>query len=44
MHWRMVRYSDHKDLGYKRCPRILLDNGQLGPKWNAFLRKVQSRL
>ncbi|MGZ4984669.1 MAG: peptidoglycan recognition protein family protein [Chthoniobacterales bacterium] len=42
MHWRMIRYSDHRDLGYKRCPRILLDGGRLGPKWNAFLAKVSS--
>jgi len=42
MHWRMIRYSDHRDLGYKKCPRILLDGGQLGPKWNAFIAKVSS--
>jgi len=42
MHWRMIRYSDHRDLGYKSCPRILLDGGHLGPKWNAFIAKVSS--
>lgn len=40
MHWRMVRYSDGRDLGYKKCPGIMLDRGQLGAKWNAFLAKV----
>src|SRR5207302_9017778 len=23
MHWRMIRYSDGRDLGLKKCPRIL---------------------
>ncbi len=41
MHWRMIRHSDHKDLGYKKCPEILLDRGQLGARWSAFLRKVE---
>lgn len=40
MHWRMVRHDDHRDLGHKKCPHFLLDRGQLGPKWNAFLAKV----
>jgi len=40
MHWRMIRYSDGRDLGYKQCPAILLDHGKLGTKWNAFLAKV----
>lgn len=40
MHWRMIRYSDGRDLGYKQCPRILLDHGRLGTKWNAFLARV----
>jgi len=40
MYWRMIRYSDGRDLGHKQCPRILLDHGQLGKKWNAFLEKV----
>jgi hypothetical protein len=38
----MIRYSDHRDLGFKQCPRILLDGGRLGPKWNAFIAKVSS--
>ncbi len=42
MHWRMIRYSDHRDLGHKGCPKILLDGGRLGPRWNAFLAKVSS--
>ena len=40
MYWRMIRYSDRHDLGHKQCPRILLDHGQLGKKWNAFIAKV----
>ena len=42
MHWRMIRYSDGRDLGFKKCPRILLDGGRLGPKWSAFTAKVSS--
>jgi len=42
MHWRMIRYSDGRDLGSKQCPRILLDGGRLGPKWNAFIAKVSA--
>ena len=40
MHWRMIRYSDRRDLGFKKCPRILLDGGRLGPKWSEFMAKV----
>ena len=43
-HWRMIRYSDKRDLGHKNCPHFLLDNGKPGPKWNAFLRQVKSYL
>lgn len=42
MHWRQVRYTDHRDLGFKKCPRLLLDHGGLGPKWSAFTAKVAS--
>ena len=42
MHWRMIRYDDGRDLGFKQCPRILLDGGRLGPKWSAFIAKVSS--
>ncbi len=42
MHWRMIRYSHRRDLGFKKCPRILLDGGRLGPKWSAFMAKVSS--
>ena len=42
MHWRMIRYSDDRDLGFKKCPRILLDGGRLGPKWSAFMAKISS--
>jgi N-acetylmuramoyl-L-alanine amidase len=40
MHWRMIRYRGGRDLGFKKCPRILLDGGRLGPKWRAFIAKV----
>jgi len=42
MHWRQIRYSDGRNLGFKKCPRILLDGGRLGPKWSAFIAKVSS--
>jgi N-acetylmuramoyl-L-alanine amidase len=42
MHWRQIRYSDGRDLGFKKCPRLLLDRGRLGPKWSAFVAKVSS--
>ena len=42
MHWRMIRYSDGRDLGYKACPLPLLDHGKLGAKWQSFLRLVES--
>lgn len=41
MHWRMIRHDDHRDLGHKKCPHFLLDQGRLGPKWQAFLSKVE---
>ena len=41
-HWRQIRHDDHKDLGFKACPKLLLEHGQLGPKWNAFLSQVES--
>lgn len=41
-HWRMIRYSDGRDLGRKSCPHFLMTNGQPGPKWDAFLDKVRS--
>src|SRR4029453_1116823 len=42
MHWRMIRYSDRRVLGFKKCQTILLDHGRLGPKWSAFTAKVSS--
>jgi len=42
MHWRMIRYDDGRDLGFKQCPRLLLDGGRLGSKWSAFIAKVSS--
>lgn len=41
MHWRMIRHDDHRDLGHKKCPHFLLDGGRLGPKWRAFLARVE---
>lgn len=41
-HWRMIRYSDGRDLGHKNCPHFLLENGEPGLKWRAFLHKVKS--
>ncbi|MEM9081370.1 MAG: N-acetylmuramoyl-L-alanine amidase [Verrucomicrobiota bacterium] len=43
-HWERIRYSDGKNLGFKNCPKPLLNNGQYGPKWQAFLRQIQSHL
>lgn len=43
-HWERIRYSDGKNLGFKNCPKPLLDGGKYGPKWEAFLRQVQSHL
>lgn len=40
-HWRMIRYSDGRDLGHKNCPHFLLDRGKPGAKWQAFLRQVK---
>jgi N-acetylmuramoyl-L-alanine amidase len=40
MHWRMIRHSDGRDLGHKKCPHFLLDGGRLGAKWAAFQAKV----
>lgn len=42
MHWRMIRHDDRRDLGHKKCPHFLLDQGRLGPKWQVFLSKVES--
>lgn len=42
MHWRMIRHSDGRDLGHKKCPHFLLDGGRLGPKWAAFLQRVNA--
>lgn len=43
-HWRQIRYSDHRDLGYKDCPNFLLENGKYGAKWNNFQRLIKSKL
>ncbi len=40
MHWRRIRFSDGRDIGYKQCPAILLDHGKPGAKWNTFLARV----
>lgn len=37
-HWPQRHFNNHQ----KNCPRILLENGRPGPKWNAFLQRVRS--
>ncbi len=37
-HWPQKNYQGYQ----KNCPRILMDGGRPGPKWEAFLRKVNS--
>jgi N-acetylmuramoyl-L-alanine amidase len=37
-HWPQKHYKNYQ----KNCPRILMDGGRPGPKWDAFLRKVRS--
>lgn len=36
-HWPQRRFHNHQ----KNCPRILLEGGRPGPKWNAFLDRVR---
>lgn len=36
-HWPQHHFNHHQ----KNCPRILLDGGRPGPRWEAFLRKVR---
>ena len=42
--WERIRYSDGKNLGFKNCPKPLLNNGKYGAKWDAFKRQIQSHL
>lgn len=42
--WERIRYDDKKNLGFKNCPKPLLDNGKYGAKWQAFQRQIQSYL
>jgi N-acetylmuramoyl-L-alanine amidase len=37
-HWPQRHFHNNQ----KNCPRILLDHGRPGPRWEAFLLKVQS--
>lgn len=37
-HWPQRHFKNHQ----KNCPRILLEGGRPGPRWDAFLRKVRS--
>jgi len=37
-HWPQRHFKNYQ----KDCPRILMDGGRPGPKWDAFLRKVRS--
>lgn len=36
-HWPQVHFHNYM----KNCPHILLENGKPGPRWEAFLRKVE---
>ena len=36
-HWPQRHFKNHQ----KNCPRILMDKGRPGAKWEAFLRKVR---
>lgn len=40
-YWRMIRYSDGRDLGHKNCPHFLLDHGRPGREWRSFLARVK---
>ena len=40
-HWHMIRYDDHKDLGYKNCPHFLLSNSQPTAAWYEFLKRIE---
>ncbi len=42
--WERIRYSDGKNLGFKSCPKPLLDGNKYGAKWNAFKRQIQAEL
>jgi len=43
-HWRMIRYSDGRDLGHKNCPNFLMTNGKPGAKWRGFLDQIKRYL
>jgi N-acetylmuramoyl-L-alanine amidase len=36
-HWPQRHFHNYQ----KNCPRILLDHGRPGPRWDAFLRRVR---
>lgn len=36
-HWPQVHFHNNQ----KNCPRILLENGKPGPRWEAFLQRVR---
>lgn len=37
-HWPQAHFHNYQ----KNCPRILLERGRPGPRWDAFLRKIDS--
>ncbi|MCH1505661.1 MAG: N-acetylmuramoyl-L-alanine amidase [Verrucomicrobiales bacterium] len=41
-HWKRIRFKDGKDLGYKNCPGLLLEDGKLKRKWANFKAAIQS--
>lgn len=36
-HWPQAHFHNYQ----KNCPRILLEHGKPGPKWEAFLQKIE---
>ena len=43
-HWRRIRFSDQRDLGFKNCPHFLMTNGQPGEKWDTFKKRIEKYL
>ena len=41
-HWKRIRYDDGKDIGYKACPGLLLEDGKLQRKWANFKAAIQN--
>ena len=39
--WKRIRFDDGKDLGYKACPGLLLEDGKLQQKWAHFKAAIE---